>query len=54
MVVASVYPANRIVVKPINCECASILVDNMLLLRTMRYDFCKCSVILEPEAFNVS
>ena len=32
MVVASMYPASRIVVKPINCEHASILVDNMLLL----------------------
>ena len=47
MVVASMYPASRIVVKPINCEYTSILVDNMLLLRTLRYDFCKCSVILE-------
>ena len=32
MVVASMYPASRIVVKPINCEYTSILVDNMLLL----------------------
>ena len=40
------YPASRIVVKPINCEYTSNL-DNMLLLRTLRYDFCKCSVILE-------
>ena len=32
MVVASMYPASRIVVKPINCEHTSILVDNMLLL----------------------
>ena len=47
MAVASMYPACRIVVKPINCEYTSILVDNMLLLRTLRYDFCKCSVILE-------
>ena len=47
MVVASMYPASRIVVKPINCEYTNILVDNMLLLRTLRYDFCKCSVILE-------
>ena len=47
MVVASMYPARRIVVKPINCEYKSILVDTMLLLRTLRYDFCKCSVILE-------
>ena len=31
MVVASMYPASRIVVKPINCEHTSILVDNMLL-----------------------
>ena len=46
MVVASVYPASRIVVKPINCEYTSML-DNMLFLRTLRYDFCKCSVILE-------
>ena len=30
MVVASMYPARRIVVKPINCEFTSIL-DNMLL-----------------------
>ena len=47
MVVASMYPASRIVVKPINCEHTSILVDNMLLLRTLRHDFCKCIVILE-------
>ena len=46
MVVASMYPASGIVVKPINCEYTSIL-NNMLLLRTLRYDFCKCSVILE-------
>ena len=45
--VASVYPASRIVVIPIDCEHTSILVDNMLLLRTLRYDFCKCSVIFE-------
>ena len=42
MVIASMYPASRIVVIPINCEYTSIL-DNMLLLRTLRYDFCKCS-----------
>ena len=47
MVVASMYPASRIVVKPINCEYTCVLVDNMLLLRTLRYDFCKRSVILE-------
>ena len=46
MVVASIYPASRIDVKPINCEHTSILVDNMLF-RTLRYDFCKCSVIFE-------
>ena len=33
MVVASMYPASRIVVKPISCEHTSILVDNMLLLK---------------------
>ena len=32
MVVASMYPASRIVVKPISCEHTSILVDNMLLV----------------------
>ena len=32
MVVASMYPASRIVVKPVNCEHTRILVDNMLLL----------------------
>ena len=32
MVVASMYPASRIDVKPINCEHTSNLVDNMLLL----------------------
>ena len=32
LVVASMYPASRIDVKPINCEHTSILVDNMLLL----------------------
>ena len=46
MVVASMYPTSRIVVISINWEYASIL-DNMLLLRTLRYEFCKCSVILE-------
>ena len=40
MVVASVYPASKIVVKPINCEYTSILVDNLLLLRTLRYVVC--------------
>ena len=46
MVVASMYPASRKVVKPINCKYTSML-DDMLLLRTLRYDFCKCIVILE-------
>ena len=46
MVVASMYSATRIVVKQISCEYTSIM-DNILLLRTFRYDFCKCSVILE-------
>ena len=46
MVVSPMFPAIRIVVKRINCEYTSIL-DNMLLLRTLRYDYCKCSVILE-------
>ena len=32
MVVSSMYPASRIVVKPISCEHTNILVDNMLLL----------------------
>ena len=32
MVVAYMYPASRLVIKPINCEHTSILVDNMLLL----------------------
>ena len=32
MVVASMYPASRIVVKPISCEHTSILADNMLFL----------------------
>ena len=36
MVVASMYPASRLVIIPINCEYTSIL-DNMLLLRTLRY-----------------
>ena len=35
MVVASMYPASRIVVKLINCEHASILVDNMLVLEPL-------------------
>ena len=42
MVVASMYPASRKDVKPIDCEHTSILVDNVLL-----YDFSKCSVIFE-------
>ena len=32
MVIASMYPASRIVVEPISCEHTRILVDNMLLL----------------------
>ena len=32
MVVASMYPASRKVVKPISCENTRILVDKMLLL----------------------
>ena len=32
MVVASIYPASKIVVKPINCEHTSILVENLILL----------------------
>ena len=35
MAVASMYPASRMVVKPINSEYMSIL-DNVLLLRTLR------------------
>ena len=46
MAVASMYPARRKVVKQINCEGTSIL-NNIILLRTLRYDFCKCGVILE-------
>ena len=46
MVFASMYPVSRIVVKRINCEYTSNS-DSMLLLRTLRYGFCKCSVILE-------
>ena len=34
MVVASMYPASRIVIKSINCECTSIL-NNIILLRTL-------------------
>ena len=40
MVVASMLPASRIVAKPISCEYTNML-DDMLLLRTLRYDFCK-------------
>ena len=43
-VVASMHPASTIVAKPINCEYTSIL-GNMLLFRTLRYYFCRCSVI---------
>ena len=46
MVIAAMYLASRVVVKPTNCEYTSIL-DKILSLRTSRYDFCKCSVILE-------
>ena len=46
MVVASLFPSSRIVVKQIIFEYTRIL-DNMLLLRTLRYGFCKWSVILE-------
>ena len=38
IVVASMYPASRIVITPISCEYTSIL-DNILLLRAMGYDF---------------
>ena len=43
----AMYPASRIVVEPINCDYTSILADDMLLLKTLRYNCCKCSVILE-------
>ena len=46
MVVAYLYPASRIVIKPISCEYTSIL-DNKLLLRALRYDSYKCSLISE-------
>ena len=46
MIVASMYPASKIAVEPINCEYTSIW-DNILLLRTLRYDFCKWSVLFE-------
>ena len=36
MVVASMFPASRVVVKPIKCEYTRIL-DNMPLLGTFRY-----------------
>ena len=32
MIVASMYPASKIVDKPINCEHISIFVDNMLMI----------------------
>ena len=46
LVVASMIPVSIIVLKPIKCEYTRIL-DNMLLLRTFRYGFCKWSVVLE-------
>ena len=46
MVIASMYPARRIVVKAIKCEYTSIL-DNILLLKTLGYVSYKCSVKLE-------
>ena len=46
--IASMYPASRIVVKPIYSEYTSML-DNMPLLRKLKYDFCKCYVILEQR-----
>ena len=46
MVVACMYPASRIVFKPIDREYTSIF-DFMLLLRTLRYVSCKCIVILD-------
>ena len=47
MVVASMYPASRKVFKATNCEYKyTSILDNMLLLRTLRYDICKCNVIL--------
>ena len=46
MVVATMYPASRIVVKPIKCEFTSIL-DNIVLLKILRYNCYRCSVILE-------
>ena len=42
MVVASIFPASRKVVKPIKCEYTRIL-DNMLLLRKFRYGY-KCDI----------
>ena len=43
MVVASMYPASRIVVKPISCEHTSIFVDNILLLE--RWDMISANVV---------
>ena len=43
MVVASMYSASRIVVKPISCDHTSILMDNMLLLE--RYDMISANVV---------
>ena len=40
------YPASRIVFKPINREYTSIF-DYMLLLRKLRYVSCKCIVTLD-------
>ena len=40
MVVASMFPASRIVVRLMKCEYTRIW-NNILLLRTLRYGFCK-------------
>ena len=52
MVVASMYPASRTVVKPISCEHTSILVDNMLIYLNAKVSqlLLKCFfLIFEPN-----
>ena len=52
MVIASMYPASRLVITPISCEYTSIL-DNILLLRAFGYDFYIIQVCFTQMQCNV-
>ena len=51
MVFASIFPASRIVVKPIKCEYTSIL-DNILLIEDIEILFLQMKCDIEKTYFN--